>query len=173
VRREFLIAATAIAASIVTAVATIYATKTTLSAELRRDREREVVQAVGATRLLSAELLNAAIYMNIMVNDRKFRRFDRHYRVEVPQADLRLLFTYLTPNEWGMVMFSMSAVQQLETYVGSRMSDGARRLTPRDIRIVRNDYGQLLDAAELLKRPADAEDLDLNAVFVPPEALPR
>jgi hypothetical protein len=177
VKREYLIgvaigAITAVVASAISATAVIYVAKTTLSAELRRDREREATQAAGAARLLSAELVNAAIYMNVMVNDRRFRRFDRNYRVELPQDDLRLLFTYLTPNEWGVVMLSMSAAQQLESYVRSRMSDGARRLTPRDVRIVRNDYSQLLNAAETLKRPADAEDLDLDVLFVPPEALP-
>jgi hypothetical protein len=155
----------AIAASAVTGFTQLRATETAVSAETRREREREDTDATGAARLLASELLIAANYMLIMEGDRLYRRLDPKYRVEVPGDDIRLLFSRLTPNEWGAITIALFNVQGLETFVRSRIGDGKRHLDRRAVRLVRGDIRSVADAIETLKRVAKAEDLDLPVVF--------
>jgi hypothetical protein len=144
----------------ITGITSWQATEAAVSHELRQANERQEQRAAGAARLLISELLIAATYMEIMRGDRLYRRFDSRYRIEVPSDDMLLVFSYLTPDELEEITVALLNVQGLETFVNSQVSDGKRQLDARAITLVSNDIATSVGAAEVLKRAANAKDME-------------
>src|SRR4051794_30924678 len=89
-----------IASAGVTAYAT---TKGPLILQHQQDRREDrltAVQARGAARILFAEFEQATFQMAVLRSDRLLRRFDPTYRLNIAQADVRLIASKLTGEQW-------------------------------------------------------------------------
>lgn len=106
-----------ITAALLSGVVTWQVTKLTLAHDTEREQRREDVRATGAARMLITELITASDDMIILRHDRIYRPLGEGYRIDVPAEDMRLIYSRLTPNEWGAVLLALHNVAGLKTFV--------------------------------------------------------
>jgi hypothetical protein len=155
-------AAAAIGAALVVGIAGCLGTERAISGELRRDEKREGRQGVGAARLLMTELLTPIGYMNIVSGLRTYDPLPANYGIDVSQEDMRLVFSQLSTNEFGAVMFGLIGAEAFERAFRSDLRAGERRPSVRALRGARFNLQLAKTAYRKLERVAEAEDLDLS-----------
>lgn len=137
-----------------------------------REDSREKIEARGAARILFAEFFQASTQMAVLANDRRLRRFDRSYRIEMRAEDLRLIASKLEGEQWGAVQDAQASVQGLETYVNTLIERGRTRLTSGEACYALYDLRSVRYAAAALADLADAPGDD-SPPATPPNCVPK
>lgn len=121
-----------------------------------RGARQEAAQTRGAARILYVELQEAAAQQGVLANDRKLRRFDSSYRIEMRPEDLRLVASKVTAGQWGSVSDAIVNTQGLASYVNTLIGrDGRQRLKPGEACYALRDAYTVRLAAEAVATVAD------------------
>lgn len=138
------------------------ATRDVVNQQIEHDERRLEDEARGAARVLVAEIYTAAKEMKDLGLDGYFRPFNDDYRVDVAQADLRLIAYRLTSDQWTYVTVALDTVIGLGRYVAFRSRPShplsGEPLPPHTLALISSDMRVLGRAVSALRPLADLED---------------
>lgn len=163
----------AVAAAFVAAWWASQSTSDVVKAEGDRSAARVELDARGAARVLSLELLEAGWELSDLAQDGYFRRLGSGFVVDVPKDDLRLIASEVSGNQWADVTRALSAITGMARYMQQRAVARGRLPTPlthNALTLIARDMSSIRAAIEAVAGVGELTDttspsLDIEAAW--------